>query len=146
MRLAYNLQRKGKKEFSHLPLSFVADAVEEVAASAVDTFVAAATVVAASVAAAASVAGVAAVLDTPAVGGTLAVVGDAVAGAVAHTHYRTTALPSVAAVASIARKSGIRYSFIFVSKRCMSNLSITGTGRDHTYISEIHNQNHLLLV
>ena len=82
----------------------MADAVEEVAASAVDTFVAAATVVAASVAAAASVAGVEAVLDTPAVGGTLAVVGDAVAGAVAHTHYRTIAVPSVAAVSSIAKK------------------------------------------
>ena len=76
----------------------MADAVEEVAGSADDTFVV--------VAAAAAVAGVEAVPDILAVGDTLAVVGNAAAvaaGAVAHIHYQTTALPSVAAVASIAK-------------------------------------------
>ena len=74
----------------------MADAVEEVAGSADDTFVAAA-----------AVAGVEAVPDILAVGGMLAAVVNAAvaaaAGAVAHIHYQTTALPSVAAAASIAK-------------------------------------------
>ena len=75
----------------------VEEAVEEVAASADDTFVAVE-----------AVAVVVAVPDILAVGGALAVVGiaaAAAAGAVAHIHCQTTALPSVAAVASIAKET-----------------------------------------
>ena len=82
------------------------DAVEEVAASAGDTFAAAASAVA-SVAAAAFDAASAAVVADPdilAAVDMLAAVGNAVAGAVAHNHYQTAALPSVAAAASITKK------------------------------------------
>ena len=93
---------------SHIPLLLVADAVEEVAASAGDTFAAAASADAvASVAAAAFVAASAAVVADPdilAAVDMLAAVGNAVAGAVAHNHYQTAALPSVAAAASITIK------------------------------------------
>ena len=73
-----------------LPLLLAAAAVEEVVASAADTFVAAASVVGAEVA-----------LDILAAAGTLAVV-DSDAAAVAHIRYQTSALPSVAVVASTA--------------------------------------------
>ena len=94
-------------DLSHIPLSLVADAVEEVAASAGDTFAAAASADAvASVAAAAFDAASAVVADPDilaAVDMLVVVVGNAVAGAVAHNHYQTAASPSVAAAASIAK-------------------------------------------
>ena len=93
-------------DLSHIPLSLVVDAVEEVAASAGDTFAAAASADAvASVAAAAFVAASAAVVADPDILAAvdMLVVGNAVAGAVAHNHYQTAASPSVAAAASIAK-------------------------------------------
>ena len=98
------------------------DAVEEVAASAGDTFAAAASADAvASVAAAAFVAASAAVVADPdilaAVDMLVVVVGNAVAGAVAHNHYQTAASPSVAAAASIAKKYLIfQLSFTFATE------------------------------
>ena len=106
-------------DISHIPLLLVVDAVEEVAASAGDTFAAAASADAvASVAAAAFDAASAAVVADPdilaAVDMLVVVVGNAVAGAVAHNHYQTAASPSVAAAASIAKKIyGISVKFHF---------------------------------